>query len=53
MTDIADQRADRVIEVTSPLTELRAVQKVYRAGKLEYVAVRGWTWRSGDAIRYG
>lgn len=41
MTDIADQRADRVIEVTSQLIELRAVQKVYRAGKLEYVAVRG------------
>jgi putative ABC transport system ATP-binding protein len=41
MRDLVAQRAEPVVQTTSPLIELRGVEKVYRAGKLDYAALRG------------
>jgi len=41
MTRVADQRAEPAARSVSPLIELRGVEKVYRAGKLEYAALHG------------
>ncbi len=43
MTIVVNQRADATSEAASPLIELRAVEKVYRTGKLEFAALRGIT----------
>jgi putative ABC transport system ATP-binding protein len=41
MTIVVNQRAESAYEPVSPLIELRAVEKVYRTGKLEFAALRG------------
>ena len=41
MTTVVNQRAELAPETASPLIELRAVEKVYRTGKLEFAALRG------------
>lgn len=41
MTTLLDQQAGRAIVPTSPLIEMRSVEKVYRTGKLEFGALRG------------
>ena len=41
MRKVADRRAEPSVRPVSPLIELCGVEKVYRAGKLEYAALRG------------
>ena len=41
MTIVVNQRAESASEAASPLIEFRAVEKVYRTGKLEFAALRG------------
>ena len=41
MRKVADRRAQPAVGLVPPLIELRDVGKVYRAGKLEYAALRG------------
>jgi putative ABC transport system ATP-binding protein len=41
MRKVADRRAEPAAGFVSPLIELRGVEKVYRAGKLGYAALRG------------
>ena len=41
MRDVVGERAEPAVRLESPLIELRGVEKVYRAGKLEYAALRG------------
>ena len=41
MTIVVNQRAEVAPQAASPLIELRAVEKVYRTGKLEFAALPG------------
>lgn len=41
MTTLLDEQAGRAIVPTSPLIEMRGVEKMYRTGKLEFGALRG------------
>jgi hypothetical protein len=47
MTNVVGQRIEPAVEAASPLVEMRGAERVYRTGKLEYAALRRWTWRSG------
>jgi len=38
---------ESAVEAASPLIDIQGVEKVYRTGKLEYAALRRWTWRYG------
>ena len=47
MTNVTGQRIEPTVEAASPLTEIRDMEKVYRAGKLEYAAVDLAIWPGG------
>ena len=47
MTNHAGQRIEPAVTAASSLIEMRCGEG-YRTGKLEYAALRRWTWRSGQ-----